>query len=174
MSWFRMAIHEAGHAIVALSFRRKIVEVWAEKDIGLCQTHPVEWEGSIALARTEVSIAVAGNIAEGLHFGNTYSTGLHVGQIAIAHLFAHPESDEARAAKVAQWLAKAQTSDQINAVAEIRRAETTARRILRRHWCQVLALARSIRQRKGRPLAGQELSKLLRIQRKKENLPNCG
>ena len=167
MSWFRRAIHEAGHAVIALSCQRKIVGIWANENFGQCETHEVDWHVSIARARSELCIAVAGNIAELLHFGETFPQRLRDDQIAVAFLFVDPESDEAKAATAAQWLAKKLTTKRVTAVTEIKRAEKAARRILKRRWCEVLALARSIRQRQGRRLTGDDLLKLLRNHRQK-------
>ncbi len=71
---FKAAIHEAGHAIIALSCRQKIHSVWARDDKGACELSPSlprvvyhACDVSVRGARRDLMFDVAGWLAEDLH-----------------------------------------------------------------------------------------------------------
>jgi hypothetical protein len=66
----RVAVHEAGHALVGLMTGRKVVEVWVESKEGCVEFEPFRWfPGGVARIRRGLAVDVAGYLAEDLAAG---------------------------------------------------------------------------------------------------------
>jgi hypothetical protein len=177
---FEAAIHEAGHAFVAIWCGYKIKSVWVKGDKGACETHPrpvqvvySERDVSVKAGRRSLMLDVSGWIAEELHVTASGSEPMlrrvsdRLREIAnIALLSSGSDASEAfelayRIADHECRMARNGFTDTIThagILREIERAETRTRRILTRYWHQVVAVASALSSAKNGRLTGKQVN----------------
>jgi hypothetical protein len=165
-----VAVHEAGHALVGLNTRRKLLRVWVRGKEGCVEFEPFRWfPGSVACIRRGLAVDVAGHLAEDLAAGcnrDRLSRRLAGGNSGPVHLDDRAAVRKAWAIRTGELLDAYHTERVFwqqaghgrheDILAEIIRAERRAERIIKRQWVAFLKLAHALsRCPCGRMSAGQ-------------------
>jgi hypothetical protein len=147
-----VAVHEAGHVLVGLKTRRKLLRVWVQCGEGCVEFGPFRWfPGGVARIRRGLAVDVAGHLAEDLAAGcnrDRLSRRLAGGYSGPIQLDDRAAVRKAWAIRTSELLddyytehvfwQQAQNGRHEDILAEIIRAERKAEGILKRRWVAFL------------------------------------
>lgn len=165
-----VAVHEAGHVLVGLKTRRKLLRVWVQGREGCVEFEPFRWfPGGVVRIRRGLTVDVAGHLAEDLAAGcnrdrlSRRLAGGYSGPIQFDDRAAVRKAWAIRIGEILEGYSVQQVFWQQadhgrheDVLAEIVRAERRAERVLKRQWVALLKLAHTLsRCPCGRMSAGQ-------------------
>src|SRR5690242_7308772 len=170
-----VAVHEAGHVLVGLKTRRKLLRVWVRGGEGCVEFGPFRWfPGGVARIRRGLTVDVAGHLAEDLAVGcnrdrlSRRLSGGYSGPVQIDDRAAVRKAwairtgellDDYHTERVFWQQADHRRHEDI--LAEIIRAERRAERIFKRQWVAFLKLAHALSRRPCRRMDVAQVRKII-------------